>query len=160
MDVNNVCLHGDLHEEVYMTLPPGFASKGETNMIEGASIIRLLVYVDDILIARNDVNTMDSLNTYLNTHFKLKFLGPLKYFLGLKAARSSKGIHLCQRKYSLEIIEDCGLLDCKPANTPMNHNLALKSSDGDELEDPSQYRWLVGRLIYLTITRPDISFSV
>ncbi|XP_042976306.1 uncharacterized protein LOC122307472 [Carya illinoinensis] len=160
MDVNNAFLNGDLHDEVYMSLPSGFDSKGETDLIESTSVIILLVYVDDILIASNDDIAMASLKACLNAHFKPKDLGPLKYFLDLEASRSSKGIHLCQRKYSLEIMEDCGLLGCKPASSPIEQNLILNSSDGDELEDPSQYRRLIGRLIYLTITRPYIAFSV
>ncbi|KAF5456300.1 hypothetical protein F2P56_025798 [Juglans regia] len=127
---------------------------------QGTSVIFLLVYVDDILVLSNDATAVEALKSYLNSHFKMKDLGPLKYFLGLEAAKSAKGIHLCQRKYSLEIIEDCGLAGCKPAPSPMEQNLILNAESGDELEDPSQFRRLIGRLIYLTITRPDIGFSV
>ncbi len=203
LDVNNAFLHGDLHEEVYMMLPPGFDSKGETNQVcklqkslyglkqasrqwfeqfsstiiiqgfiqskfdyslftrsKGSSFIALLVYVDDILIASNDPKAITQLKDCLDTQFKLKDLGNLKFFLGLEVARSSKGISLCQRKYSLEILSDSGLLGSKPVTTSMEQNIKLSALDGTPLEDASIYRRLVGRLLYLTVTRPNISYSV
>uniref|UniRef100_A0A2N9EDL8 Integrase catalytic domain-containing protein n=1 Tax=Fagus sylvatica TaxID=28930 RepID=A0A2N9EDL8_FAGSY len=147
LDVNNAFLHGELLEEVFMDLPPGFASKGETTS-------------NDILITSNDPQSVIALKESLHTEFKLKDLGNLRYFLGLEVARSSKGISLCQRKYALEILNDSGMLGSKPVLTPMEQNLKLSATDGIPLADPSTYRRLVGRLLYLTVTRPDISYSV
>jgi hypothetical protein len=71
-----------------------------------------------------------------------------------------KLIYVCQRKYTLEILEDASLLASKPASFPMESNLKLSRISGELLPNPTSYRRLVGRLLYLTITRPDISFSV
>ena len=91
------------------------------------SFIALLVYVDDILIASDNPKSVAELKILLDQQFKLKDLGDLKFFLSLKIARSQKGIHLCQRKYTLELINDASLLGCKPTKTPMEHNLKLST---------------------------------
>jgi len=80
--------------------------------VEG-SFIALLVYVDDILIVGNNANDINTVKDSLNTTFKIKDLGPLKFFLGLEIVRTVKGIHVCQCKYALEILADVGDVECK-----------------------------------------------
>ena len=67
---------------------------------------------------------------------------------------------ISQKKYTLDILADTSMLDCKLVDTPMDPNVKLVPSQGELLQDPGRYRQLVGKLNYLTITRPDISFLV
>jgi len=122
--------------------------------------IGLLVYVDDIAITSNDAAAVTSLIADLNSKFCLKDLGSLKYFLGLEIARSSLGISVSQRKYALEILQDSGFLASKPVSFPIEQNLKLSRDHGTLLADPTPYRRLIGRLLYLTLTRPDLAYSV
>ncbi|CAN1165361.1 Retrovirus-related Pol polyprotein from transposon TNT 1-94 [Linum perenne] len=124
------------------------------------SILILLVYVDDIILASNDLKLVEDVKQRLKSHFKVKDLGQLRYFLGLEIARNETGISMCQRKYCLEMIEDTGLLHKKASKTPSDYKLKLRVDEGEPLEDGSVYRQLVGRLHYITITRPDISYAV
>ncbi|KAI9180620.1 hypothetical protein LWI28_006665 [Acer negundo] len=169
MDLNNAFLHGDLSEEIYMSPSPGLRRQGEEHMsradyslftrTQGKSFTTLLIYVDDILITGNDPVSIAETKTILHSHFHLKDLGDLKYFLGIEFSASKNGIFISQRKYALDIIKDAGLLGAAPVDTPMERGLKL-SDKSDLLKEPGQYRRLVGRLIYLTASRPDITYAV
>ena len=126
---------------------------------QGKSFTALLIYVDDILITGNDITSIDATKKFLHSNFRIKELGNLKYFLGIEVSTSKNGIFISQRKYALEIIADAGLLGLAPIDTPMERGLKL-SDESDLLKNSSQYRRLVGRLIYLTISRPDITYAV
>ena len=128
--------------------------------VRGDSIIIILLYVDDMVVTGNDEKAINDLKAFLNSCFKIKDLGPLKYFLGIEVARSKTGIIVCQRKYTLDILEEAGLLGAKPAKVPMEPDLALTDIGSAALKDPTRYRHLVGKLIYLTISKPEIMYSV
>ncbi|XP_039163144.1 uncharacterized mitochondrial protein AtMg00810-like [Eucalyptus grandis] len=117
----------------------------------------------------NDKVAIEGFKKFLHATFHIKDLGAPKYFLGIEIARSEQGISLSQRKFILEIISEAGLSGCKPAVIPIEQNTKLTTADYDKgmsqdddltLEDPSIYQRLVGKLIYLTMTRPDISYAV
>ena len=85
----------------------------------------LLVYVDDIVLTGDSLEEFSSIKHTLDTHFKIKYLRVLKYFLGLKVAHSSLDIFICQQCYSLDLLKDTGSLGCKPAVTPMDCSAML-----------------------------------
>ncbi|XP_031253909.1 uncharacterized protein LOC116111889 [Pistacia vera] len=131
LDVSNAFLHGDLDEEGYMKIPQG-NSKAK---------------IEDVM-------------RYLRVKFPIKDLGPLKYFLGIEVARSLAGIVISQRKYTLDILEESGMQGYRPCSTPMELNHKLSTEKQGELVDAMNYKRLIGRLLYLTVTRPDISYVV
>lgn len=122
--------------------------------------LRILVYVDDLIISGNSSEEIKLFKEYLSTCFHMKDLGFLKYFLGLEISRNASGIYVCHRKYASDIVMDTGLLGCKPVGSPMDQNHKLSLATGPILEDPESYRRLVGRLIYLISTRPDLTYAV
>ncbi|RVW12031.1 Retrovirus-related Pol polyprotein from transposon RE2 [Vitis vinifera] len=120
----------------------------------------IIVYVDDIILTGDHEEKIDLLKKLLTKEFEIKDLGNLKYFLGMEIARSKKGIAVSQRKYVLDLLNETGMLGCKPAETPMDTTVKLEESDGSAPVDKGRYQRLVGKLIYLSHTRPDIGFSV
>ncbi|XP_071713645.1 uncharacterized mitochondrial protein AtMg00810-like [Rutidosis leptorrhynchoides] len=133
-----------------------------TKSVDGL-FIGLLVYVDDIVVTGNNFAEIEKFKSFLKTKFLIKDLGLLKYFLGIEVLNCNNGVCLSQRKYYLELLNDYGLLGCKPFGTPIESNICVncESSEKDKfLTNITEYQKLVGRLIYLTLTRPDISFVV
>lgn len=178
-DVNNAFLHGELDEEVYMELPPGYSngdskkvcrikkslyglkqasrqwysklskfiieqgyiqSKADYSLFTkstGNSFTAVLVYVDDIIVAGDCIDTINHLKASLHDQFRIKDLGKLKYFLDIEVARSTQGIHICQRKYALDILSDSGTIGSAPARIPLDQNVKLTKDEGEFLPDPA-----------------------
>ncbi|CAM8951474.1 unnamed protein product [Rhodiola kirilowii] len=204
LDVDNAFLHGNLDEDVYMHLPPGYFksersagkvckltkslyglkqaprqwfSKFTEALLEfgfhqslndysmftlqaGNDFIILLVYVDDVLLTGTSLQLINSIKAFIHDKFRIKDLGNLKYFLGLEVARNESGIFLHQKKYAVDLLVEYDMLECKPAKTPLPIKHQLSLSTAAVIDEPMLYRKLVGKLIYLTITRPDLSHSV
>ena len=123
-------------------------------------VVILLVYVDDIIITGDDESAIGELALYLGSEFGIKHLGPLRYFLGIEVAYSSNGLFICQWNYTIDLLQDLGKEDSRPLPTPIEANHRLGADDNEALVDPGSYQRLVGKLIYLTHTRPDIAYTV
>ncbi len=123
-------------------------------------IVVIVIYVDDLIIIGNsDVDIFD-LKKLLKQKFEMKDLGELRYFLGIEVIQSPKGIWLLQRQYALNKLSKYGMTGCKPISIPLEQNVKLSADEGDLVEDTTMYRRIVGSLIYMTITRPDLSYAV
>lgn len=127
---------------------------------KGDMVLVVLVYVDDLIITGSKVSYITEFKSYLSTCFRMKDLGILRYFLGIEIARNPSGIYMCQRKYALDIITETGLLGVKPASFPLEQHHQLARAEGETLQNPTQYRRLIGKLIYLGVTRPDLSYVI
>uniref|UniRef100_A0A2N9GNA3 Integrase catalytic domain-containing protein n=1 Tax=Fagus sylvatica TaxID=28930 RepID=A0A2N9GNA3_FAGSY len=177
MDVKNAFLNGELTEEVYMQLPPGFSQPpGFSHKVCRlrralyglkqaprawfAKFSSTISQHDDMIITGDDVQGIQDLKRFLGQHFEMKDLGPLSYFLGLEVSSSSDGYYLTQAKYTSDLISRAGITDSKIVDTPIEYNNRLNTHDGEPLPDATLYRQLVGSLVYLTVTRPDISYAV
>ncbi len=121
-------------------------------------IVVIVIYVDDLIITGdNDADIFD-LKKLLKQKFEMKDLGELRYFLGIEVIQSPKGIWLLQRQYALNKLSKYGMTGCKPISIPLEQNVKLSADEGDLVE--TMYRRIMGSLIYMTITRPDLSYAV
>jgi hypothetical protein len=123
-------------------------------------IIVIVIYVDDLIIVRNSDADISDLKKLLKQKFEMKDLGELRYFFDIEVIQSPKGIWLQQRQYALNKLSKYGMARCKPISIPLEQNVKLSANEGDLVEDTTMYRNIVGSLIYMTITRPDLSYAV
>jgi hypothetical protein len=119
----------------------------------------LLLYVDDMIITDDDLEYIAFIKAHLSDQFLMSDLGPLRYFLGIEIS-TPEGFFLSQEKYIQDLLNRASLTDHLTAKTPMELNVHLTPTDGELLEDPTRYRHIVVSLVYLGVTRPDISYSV
>ena len=126
-----------------------------TKKTKGGLVI-LAVYVDDIILTRSDDTGILATKTYLQQHLSICDLGSPRYFLGIEFAHQDRKLALTQRKYALDMLEETGLLGCKPETSPMEARPQFWDTSSPLFEDANRYQRLLGKLIYLTITRPDI----
>jgi len=119
-------------------------------------IMVIVIYVDDLIVIGDSGKDIAKVKEMLCAEFDMKDLRDLRYFLGIEVVRSKDGIWLVQRHYALEMLAKYGMTGSKPMSMPLEQNVKLRGVDlGDELDDVTMYRKMVGRLIYMTITRPD-----
>ncbi|RVW47771.1 Retrovirus-related Pol polyprotein from transposon TNT 1-94 [Vitis vinifera] len=141
LDIKNAFLHGDLAEEVYMEQPPGFVAQGESGLVcrlrrslyglkqsPRAWFSRFSSVVQEFGMLRSTAD--HSVFYHHNSLGQLPRLGETQDFLGIEIAQSSSGVVLSQRKYALDILEETGMLDCKPVDTPMDPNVKLVPGQG------------------------------
>jgi hypothetical protein len=136
-------------------------SKVDPNLyfkIENDGPVILLLYVDDSFLT-DEENLITDCNKKLAAEFEMKDLGPMHYFIGLEVWHSPEEIFLNQGKYVVEILKRFDMMDYKSMSTPMETNLKLLVDTSSKIVDVTLYRQVIGSLMYLTNTRPDICFA-
>uniref|UniRef100_A0ACD5ZJ84 Uncharacterized protein n=1 Tax=Avena sativa TaxID=4498 RepID=A0ACD5ZJ84_AVESA len=113
-----------------------------------------------MIITGDDPEYIAFVKARLRDQFLMTDLGPLRYFLGIEVSSTSDGFYISQEKYIQDLLARASLGDERTVETPMELNIKLQLTDGDPLSDPTRYRHLVGSLVYLAVTRPDISYPV
>ena len=139
-------------------------SKNEYSMFTKGTFTKdftvILVYVDDVLLSGNNEDEIKRIKQGLDQTFTIKDLGLMKYFLSLEIARTKDGILLNQRKYILDILISLHMENCTTSNFPLPQGLHLSTDEGELLHHPEEYRRLIDRLLYLNLTRPDLTLVI
>ena len=126
----------------------------------GYDIMIAQIYVDDIVFGSTFEKMLELFVHEMTTTFEMSMVGDLNYFLGLQIKQCKDGIFFCQSKYAKNLVKRFGLDNAKHMKTPMGSTQKLcKDSVGTNV-DPTLYRSMIGSLLYLTSSRPDIMFSV
>ena len=118
------------------------------------------MYVDDLIVTGARAEDIDGFKSEMAARFKMSDLDALFYYLGVEVRQGKQSISLGQRAYAEKVLERGGMAECKPCATPMEERLKLSKHSTAAKVDMMRYRSIVGRLCYLTHTRPDIAFAV
>ncbi|RVW42706.1 Retrovirus-related Pol polyprotein from transposon TNT 1-94 [Vitis vinifera] len=131
-----------------------------TKTAEGGKILIVCLYVDDLIFTGNDESMFKAIQKSMMVEFDMTDLGKLRYFLGIEVMQKTDGIFISQRKYAQEVLERFNLYQCNPVHNPVVPGFKLtRDKEGVEV-DGTLYKQMVGSLMYLTATRPDLMFSV
>nr|GEW47777.1 retrovirus-related Pol polyprotein from transposon TNT 1-94 [Tanacetum cinerariifolium] len=163
MDFKSAFLYGTIKEEVYVCQPPGFEDPDHPDKVYKV-VKALLVYIrllelDDIIFGATNKYLCKSFKKLMKDKFHMSSMGELTFFLGLQAKLKKDGIFISQDKYVAEILKKFGLTKGKLASTPIDTEKPLLNDPDGEDVDVHIYRSMIGSLMYLTLSRPDIMFA-
>jgi hypothetical protein len=124
--------------------------------VSQGNILLIEVYVDDIIFGSDDDRLSHKFAKDTQNEFEMSLLGELSFFLGLQICQSSQGIFISQSKYIREMLKRFRMEDCKLVITPMQTSCKLRKNDDSKSTDQRQYRSMIGSLLYVTTSRPDV----
>ncbi|KAG7559036.1 Integrase catalytic core [Arabidopsis thaliana x Arabidopsis arenosa] len=127
---------------------------------EGKDILIVQIYVDDIVCGSTKQQLVNDFVQSMTKEFEMSMVGAMSYFLGLQIKQTDEGIHISQGTYAKELIQRFGLQTSKTSKTPMSSTTKLSADEAGESVDEKLYRAMIGSLLYLTASRPDLCFSV
>jgi len=116
--------------------------------------------VDDIILTGTNNSEIEDFIKQLQSTFQVRHLETLSYFLGIQATLNMEGLHLKQSKYISDLLDKTQMIGARPLSTSITSGPKLSTHEGELLNDPIEYRQVIGALQYCTLTRPDISYAV
>ena len=125
----------------------------------GEDMILVQIYVDDIIFGSTNEKLCQRFSRLMQSEYEMSMMGELSYFLGLQVSQRNDGIFISQTKYVKDLLKKFGMVDCSPASTPMSTTTKLDEDKKGKSVDISSYRGMIGSLLYLTASRPDIMFA-
>nr|GEX70884.1 hypothetical protein [Tanacetum cinerariifolium] len=177
MDVKSAFLYGKIEEEVYLCQPPGFKDPNSPDRVykvkkaigkidktmfikrHKGDILLIQVYVDDITLGSTRKELCNAFERLMHEKFQMISMGELTFFLRLQVKQKNDGIFISQDKYVAEILKKFRFTKVKNASTPMTTQKPLLKDEDGEKVDVHMYRSMMGSLMYLTSSRPDIMFA-
>ncbi|GJV15474.1 retrovirus-related pol polyprotein from transposon TNT 1-94 [Tanacetum coccineum] len=127
---------------------------------QGKDILLVQIYVDDIIFVSTIPELCDQFSKIMCSKFKMSMMGKISFFIGLQISQSPRGIFINQSKYALEFLKKYSMESSDPVDTPMVKKFKLDEDTQGKTVDPTHYRGMVGTLMYLTASRPDLTFAV
>ncbi|KAK6131684.1 hypothetical protein DH2020_034591 [Rehmannia glutinosa] len=186
MDVKSAFLNGFIQEEVYklkkvlyglkqaprawydrlssFLLQNGFTrGKVDTTLFvfeKGQDCLLVQIYVDDIIFGATNESLCKKFSKLMQGEFEMSMMGELNFFLGLQIKQCQEGIYISQSKYTKELLKKFGIEEERTVSTPMATNVKIDKDEKGKSVDESKYRGMIGSLLYLTASRPDILHAV
>jgi len=125
-----------------------------------SEIILVQIYVEDIIFGATKDSLCEEFVAAMQGEFEMSMMGELSFFLGLQVKQTKDGVFLCQSKYCKEILKKFEMESCKEASTPMPSSCYMDVDVAGKRVDQTKYRGLIGSILNLIASRPDIMFAV
>jgi hypothetical protein len=138
----------------------GSVDKTLFTLNHGTYFLLVQIYVDDIIFGGSSHTLVSRFQEMMESEFQMFMMGELTFFLDIQVKQTKQGTFMHQAKYTMDLMKKFNMAELKPVSTPMSSTASLGPDEDGEAVDQREYRSMIGSLLYLTVTRPDIQFAV